>query len=286
MSRVRIHSPRGHSPIPRTGSMPHSARSSPLDRASSPVTGATGGSTPEEGTGSSNHLRTSRKRDSNVAGERHAGSPPPASAMPERDYLERDVEGNYLATSHFYRGFYYMLRHQDIAVCEEMREKLFPTLAVALESVLHKVIGEQLEREARIAAQRGTVPPPTSPLLGPGSGTTGKASFRQKASYPSQPLKSTMNPVQLLARELKAFNKKAKAQAALQDTIGTDNVTSAPLDVDGDSIEVAVKVVPPVLTAGIGSSRHSDEDEEDDEPTTSPPPMRHRNTIASSKGSS
>jgi hypothetical protein len=130
-------------------------------------------------------------------------------------YIERDVQGNFLTESHFYRGFYYMMKPSSSALGASLRENLFPQLTLALEAVLHDLVVEQLakETEARKLQQK---------LLhqnGEGGSSTGShlgnkhKSWRQHPTYPTQAIRNpSVHPVLMLARELKKRSKKAQAE--------------------------------------------------------------------------
>ena len=117
-----------------------------------------------------------------------------------QDYLERDVANNFLIESRLYRGFYYMLKKSNLSLVSDLRETLFPKLAIALEAVLYKAVKEQLHKEACLRRRPSTL-----------INRNGK-SFRSRPVFPDEPIEPAFDPVRLLAEELKKLSVAARQQ--------------------------------------------------------------------------
>jgi hypothetical protein len=120
-----------------------------------------------------------------------------------QDYLERDVANNFLLESKLYRGFFYMLKKSNLSLLSDLRESLFPKLAIALEAVLHRAVKDQLRKEACLRRRPSTL-----------INRNGK-SFRSRPVFPDDHIDPSFDAVKALAEELKKANACQRQKEAL-----------------------------------------------------------------------
>ena len=130
--------------------------------------------------------------------------PPRAGSV--HDQYERDVVHNFLIESHFYRGFYYMMKHGDSDLSRYLRTNLMPHLALSLEAMLHDLIQAQLQEEeaAAMSLQHrhdGHADCSSDTLSNSGSGS--RMGMRQHPTFPTGNIHCAMNPIRMLATELR-----------------------------------------------------------------------------------
>jgi hypothetical protein len=132
-------------------------------------------------------------------------------------FVEKNVgEDNFLCESHFYRGFFYMMKNAEHEMAASQRDELFPALSLSLESVLHDIVREQLEREMKqkkaSQAFMGHQGHGGHGVHDSNSGTIGRQphkSHQQHPTYPTGPIRNPAgaHPIILLAQELKKRSK-------------------------------------------------------------------------------
>ena len=194
------------------------------------------------------HTTMAPSLQGNFASQAHISKAAAAAQAEKHAYdakfVEKDVDANFLCESHFYRGFFYLMRHTEHEIGASLREELFPQLTLALEAVLHQVVHEQLEREVKQRKVQQNIMGHHGASEAGGFTAAGKhKSWRQHPTYPTGTIRNpSVHPVILLAQELK---KRSRAARTKQSTPPPSQATSSvpPPDLHLDPASESVVLV-------------------------------------------
>lgn len=139
--------------------------------------------------------------DSSLARGSHNG--PSASASD--DFLERNVNENFLCESALFDGFVYMMRKTDHKAAAALREDLFPALAIALEATLRRAVDFQMTKESDAGTPQRSI-----------ASSKGKQ-LRKVAYFPEGPISTsesdTFHVIHVLAEELQKARRASRGQS-------------------------------------------------------------------------